>query len=171
MISFIAGALTSVFSAYASYIITHNKNVEDKIVDSMDKHNIEEILTYFDKENIKNEDIEALKLFHKEINKVSIQFKTLNCLSQYSPIRNRLLNLIKKQIHLFIEDVFIFQKEDSKYNENAVGSLELKAENIRYLLDDIINYNCRKSFYYKKKLDDFKGNDVDFKLEKFFTSL
>jgi hypothetical protein len=64
--------------------------------------------------------------------------------------------------------MLIFKDKDFVgYNED-IGSPEVRANNITYLLRDLIDFDYRKSFLYKRSLNRFKGNDVDIKLKKFF---
>lgn len=168
MTSFIAGALTTVLSSYITYIIAHNKNVEDKIINSMAKHNVAEILDYFDKDNFSKKDIESLNAFYSDLNEFDIYFKSFNCFEKYTNTRNRLLFLTRHCLSSFNREMLIFKDKDFiGYNEE-LGTPEVRADNIICLLRDLVNFDCRKSFLYRRNLNRFKGNDVDIKLEKFF---
>lgn len=168
MTSFIAGALTTALSSYITYIIAHNKNVEDKIIDSIAKYNVADILDHFNKDIFLKEDIESLDAFYSELVEFRIYFKSFNCFERYTNTRNRLLFLTRHRLSSFNREMLLFKDKDFVGYNEGLGTPEIRADNITCLLRDLVNFDCRKSFLYKRNLNRFKGNDVDIKLERFF---
>lgn len=165
MLNLFSSLLSVLFGIWVTNIFKHNKENKEKLQSLILKHDILNILEYFDQDNISSDDTVAMASFSTELKESDISFKPYIQFYVYQDIRGQLLHIVRVQLDFLVTNI---KHGNTSNNDSIVEPNDEMASNLCQLLSDVVRFNHLNYLWYRKNIKKFQGNNIHTKMKEAF---